>query len=90
MTNQKFNFARDEYIGVSDSHVTEPAEINRLASQNDRILARLKRGPATARELAGISLNYRARISDARKAGYAIACDYHRNGGLSIYRLETK
>jgi hypothetical protein len=85
----RFGFAQDEtFIQVADTHVTEPAEVNRLASQNEQILARLKRGPATNVELAGISLKYTSRISDLREAGYAIPPPERVKGGVTIYRLE--
>jgi hypothetical protein len=47
-------------------------EAVRLSNQTERIVERLREGPATARQLLAIALNYRARISDARKAGYDV------------------
>ena len=79
MTQPGFVFARD-------SHVLEPVEIQRLSGQNDRILAALRAGPKTARDLAAISLKYTSRISDLRKAGYVVRCD-EKPGGLSVYSL---
>lgn len=49
-----------------------PDDVPRLISQNSHILARLRDGPATAAELAAISLKYTSRISDLRKAGHDI------------------
>ena len=58
----------------------------RLDSQCDRMLARLKTGPATNIELAGISLKYTSRLSDLRHLGHAITCEKRPNG-ISVYRL---
>jgi hypothetical protein len=89
MTQPGFTFARDEML-PTDTHVTEPVEVRRLAGQISRILARLKEGPATARELSDISLNYRARLSDLRKHGYVIRCDEDFSTGKSLYTLERR
>ncbi len=70
----------------TDHHVTS-ADTPRLTGQNASILERLKRGPATNRELAGISLKYTSRVSDLRAAGYRIQCE-HGPGGLNTYTLE--
>ena len=59
----------------------------RLNRQCLKILARLREGPATNRELAEIALNYRARTSDLRNAGYTIDCE-RKPGGKSIYTLK--
>jgi hypothetical protein len=80
MTQPAFIFARD-------SRVTDPAEQRRLSRQSVAILLRLQQGSATARELAALSLNYRARCSDLRHAGYDVRCDYDKESGLSVYRL---
>ena len=61
-------------------------DIDRLTGQNAAILSRLRQGPATNVELAAISLNYRARISDLRKYGTGVRCD-RRVGGVNVYRL---
>ena len=76
----------------SDPHV-HPDAVPRLAGQNAAILERLRAGPATNRELAGMALNYRARISDLRALGHEILCvDQDHKSGLAFYRLvgETK
>lgn len=86
--NGRFNFAADEVL-PRDTHVTEPAEVNRLSTQNARILDRLKRGPATNYELAKLSLKYTSRLSDLRKAGYVVTCVRHTGGGAT-YTLEAK
>ncbi|NLX57310.1 MAG: hypothetical protein GXY58_19545 [Planctomycetaceae bacterium] len=55
----------------------------RLTGQNAAILERLKRGPATNRELAAISLKYTSRISDLRAAGYdVVVVDRDRATGM--------
>ena len=61
----------------------------RLDSQCDRMLARLKVGPATNVELSGISLKYTSRITDLRQLGHTIACE-KRPGGLTLYMLVPK
>lgn len=70
-----------------DPHV-HSGERPRLTGQNAAILRRLERGPATNRELAGISLKYTSRISDLRAAGYVVQVvgrDY--GTGETIYEL---
>jgi hypothetical protein len=64
------------------------ADRPRLSRQNAVILARLQQGPVSNRELSGLSLNYKARISELRQAGYPVAC-FNRNHatGHSMYRL---
>lgn len=62
----------------------EPA---RLAGQCAKIIARLRKGPATNRELCEIGLNYRARISELRQAGWNIPAPVEREDGLTFYRL---
>lgn len=71
-----------------DPHV-EAIEAPRLRGQNAAILERLQSGPATNRELAGLSLNYRARISDLRAAGYKVTCIEDKASGLNSYTLES-
>ena len=65
----------------------EPQDRPRLTGQNGAILERLRSGPATNQELAGISLKYTSRVSDLRKAGYTVACE-RQTGGLTRYTLE--
>lgn len=66
-----------------------PAEMRpRLSDQCRAILARLKEGPATNRELAAYALKYSGRISDLRKAGYCVEVVSHdHKTGLVTYRL---
>jgi hypothetical protein len=60
----------------------------RLSRQCAAILARLEQGPATNRDLAGLSLKYTSRISDLRKAGYQVAVtDHDRGSGRTVYAL---
>lgn len=44
----------------------------RLSRQNAAILARLQQGPASNHELAQIALKYTSRLSEIKKAGYAV------------------
>ena len=60
----------------------------RLSGQNLAVLERLRRGPATNRELSEIALKYTSRISDLRAVGFRIACFEEREAGLATYRLE--
>lgn len=62
------------------------ADRARLSDQCERILDRLRRGNATNGQLAEIALNYRARVSELRAAGYTIICSRSRTG-LGWYRL---
>lgn len=63
----------------------------RLGKQCAAILARLEAGPATNRELSQIALNYKARASELRQAGYGVVCYNHdKRTGLSWYRLEAR
>ncbi len=63
-------------------------EAKRLGGQCAAILARLREGPATNRELANISLKYTGRLSDLRAAGYVIECvKQDHETGLTFYKL---
>ena len=68
-----------------DPHVI-PSDVRRLTGQNAAILARLRCGPATNVELAGIALKYTSRVSDLRKAGYRVECE-RGVGGVTVYQL---
>lgn len=60
----------------------------RLSQQCERILDRLRQGPATNRELAALALKYTGRISDLKAAGYRIECfEQDKLTGLTKYRL---
>lgn len=82
MTQTEFDF--DKPI---EPICCEPADQIRLRGQNLRIFERLKLGPATNSELAGISLKYTSRISDLRRHGIAVRC-IRLDGGLTRYELE--
>jgi hypothetical protein len=60
MTQPAFIFARD-------THLTDPAELQRLSGQCARILARLEHGPATGAELMQIAPRFGARLFDLRE-----------------------
>jgi hypothetical protein len=73
---------------VRSSPTLSAPERRRLSSQCERILALLHRGPATNRQLSDLALNYKARVSDLRKAGYRVECvDRNTRTGFSRYRL---
>jgi hypothetical protein len=76
-----------ERLPPSDPNVAN-ADRPRLSGQNARILARLRKGPATNAELAEISLKYTSRISDLRAAGYGVLCETGQ-GGVNWYRLKA-
>jgi hypothetical protein len=66
----------------------DPREQPRLSAQCEQILALLQLGPATNRCLSHVALNYKARISDLRAAGYTVECfDRNHKTGLAWYRL---
>jgi len=73
-----------------DTHVVKE-ERPRLAGQNQAILERLQRGPATNKELAQLALKYSSRISDLRAAGYdVVVIDHDRKTGAVMYELRNK
>lgn len=88
MTQANFmdQFRRDVVL-PTDSHVSEPGEVHRLAGQNERILARLRSGPCTNVELAKLSLKYTSRVSDLRAAGFTIVAE-RKSRGLTVYSLK--
>ncbi len=64
-------------------------ERKRLGKQCDRILVRLRQGPATNRELSGIALKYTGRLSELKQKGHSISVikrDY--KTGLTLYELQ--
>lgn len=72
-------------------HRITPAEKPRLSGQRQAILDRLRRGPATNKELAMLSLKYTGRISDLRKSGYDVRLlSQDRATGVSVYVLEAE
>jgi hypothetical protein len=73
---------------VLASPTLERRERRRLSKQNAEILARLQRGSASNSELAEMALNYRARISELRQAGFNVECfDRNRETGYARYRI---
>ena len=71
-------------------HFADSRDTARLTGQNSAILARLREGPATNVELAGMALKYTSRISDIRSwlnnRGKTVLCK-RGIGGLSVYRI---
>jgi len=80
-------FPSPRSIPPTDPQV-ELIETPRLRGQNAAILERLQQGPATNRELSGLSLKYTSRISDLRAAGYTVDCSQDKATGLNVYTLE--
>jgi hypothetical protein len=65
------------------------SEARRVSRQCGLILARLKVGRATNRELAQLSLKYMSHISDLRNSGYMIeVVSRDRETGLVEYELK--
>lgn len=87
MATQLSLFDSPRKIAPRDTHVVKE-ERPRLTGQNAAILERLKRGPATNRELAAIALKYTSRLSDLRAAGYdVVVVDRDRVTGMTMYEL---
>lgn len=66
---------RDEQPNAADIAVASRqsyAEPKRMGGQRLLIVERLRRGPATNRELSQIGLKYTGRIHELREAGYCI------------------
>ena len=62
----------------------------RPMTQKERILARLRKGPASNRELNVIAFRYSARIAELRDEGHSIQWAAAKDRpGLTIYRLEN-
>jgi len=90
MAEQRTLFNEPPRLTPRDTHVVKE-ERPRLTGQNLAILERLRRGPATNKELAAISLKYTGRVSDLRAAGYnvvLVARDH--TTGVTMYELITK
>lgn len=68
-----------------------PVEAKRLSDQCQRILALFLASPerrASNRQLAAVSLKYTSRISDLRRAGFAVeVASRDHASGLVIYQL---
>ncbi len=52
-----------------------PRSNAKRVTHNDKILARLRRGPATHRELYQLGVMAHSRISTLRERGYVITCE---------------
>jgi hypothetical protein len=66
-------------------------EVPRFVTQCNRILARLREGPTSNSELAGIALKYTGRISELRKCGHTIVVvSRDRKTGLTWYALREE
>ena len=82
---------KQESFHLCDPAVDEQPEKKRISKQCALILARLREGPATNRELSEISLKYTSRISDLRNSGYVIEVVSRDHAtGLVVYRLVEK
>lgn len=80
-----------DFIPVSDSQVTDDAEIARLSAQSQTIIrAFLQHGTLLTDDLQRISRQYSARIADCRRMGWDIEC-YERDHttGVCKYRLNS-
>ena len=84
MSQQRYMFF-DDLAANPDPNI-EIAGRPRLAGQNKQILERLKRGPATNRELNEIVFRYSARIFELREVGYNITTTQVK-AGLWRYEL---
>jgi hypothetical protein len=60
----------------------------RLRGETDKLLARLRRGPASGPELMRLTGNHTGRISDLRKQGHTINAA-RVSGGVWLYTLEA-
>lgn len=62
-------------------------EAKRLSKADERLLARLREGPATNVDLVPVcGLRSSARVHDLRQAGYQIKAE-HVRGGVWLYTL---
>jgi hypothetical protein len=60
----------------------------RLSAHCETILGMLREGPVSNVEIAKVSKNHTARISNLRKAGYIIKCKFiDKKSGLTEYTL---
>jgi hypothetical protein len=75
-------------LAPTDPHIAHQ-DVPRTRGQNLAILTRLRQGPATNVELAGLALKYTSRLSDLRANGHTIQADARvpGDGGVVTYRL---
>ena len=79
----------EDFPTISLNNSVAPEEAPRLSKQCREILERLKQGPATNRDLAGLSLKYTSRVSDLRAAGFKIeVVERNHQSGLNVYELK--
>jgi hypothetical protein len=71
---------------VRDPNLASVA-VCRVSRQALAVLDRLRRGPATNRELLDVAIRYGSRIHDLRKAGYTIDKQEDHKTGLTTYKL---
>lgn len=64
-----------------------PPPAEQRETEKAAILDELRRGPTTNHTLAEVSIGYRQRISDLRKAGYTIV-NRRLAGRVSLYELK--
>lgn len=62
----------------------DPRDRARLSAKQEVVLATLKSGPRTNRQLNAICFSYRQRVSELRDAGYVIDCERGEDG-LAVY-----
>jgi hypothetical protein len=75
---------------VWQTHAEQQAdEASRLATAKDRVLARLREGPATNVVLNGICYRYGARIFELKQQGYGIERDLV-SKGVWMYTLVSE
>lgn len=71
---QPHTLSRTSDPSTSHAAAKEIVESGRGENQCDAILDLLRLRPATAKELVALAINYRARVSNLRQAGYRIEC----------------
>jgi hypothetical protein len=89
-----FTQTRDAYRNVTTKPAiplnssVEEADKPRINGQAERILSRLREGPATNVELSAIALRYSARLGELKAAGFDWEItDRNRETGVNTYRL---
>jgi len=76
---QPHKLARRDSPATSHAAAREIVESGAGENQCQAILELLRLRPATAKELVILASNFRARVSDLRKAGYEIVCRFTRD-----------
>jgi hypothetical protein len=90
MTQQHLSFdAPPPHTITVDRGPLMEVEAPRLNRQCLEILARLKQGRASNRELSQIACKYTGRVSELRQAGHKVkVVSRDRENGLTFYELE--